>query len=57
MKYPPGMSIVKNSPDDNVSYKGSIIDFINYFADHFKLRYIYYTLKIHYNLNRLILIK
>lgn len=34
------MSIVKNSPaDGNVSYKGSAVDFINYFADHLKLRY------------------
>ncbi len=34
------MWIVKDSPDGNVSYKGSAIDFINYFADRLKLRFL-----------------
>jgi len=50
MKYPPGMSIVKNSPGGNVSYKGSIVDVINYSdAGHFKLKCII-QLNVHYNL-------
>lgn len=38
MQYPPFMYAVKDSTNGNKTYQGFTVEFINYFAHHFRLR-------------------
>ncbi len=45
-KYPPLIAAVRNSDGNITGYKGFCADFINTFAEHFEMRYIYITVMI-----------